>query len=94
MVLQKEVIALEIEKSRIEREKAKIALDKSIVLYFVFMIVGVVGFSFNYLDSVLLNALVIAGIFILIIGTIPYLIIVSKEEKKIAGFLEQLKGKK
>ena len=87
--LDSEVIYLEIEKSRIEREKARLVLDKSLLLYFVFMVVGIVGFVFKYIDSTLLNALVITGICILVIGTVPYLIVINNEEKKIKGFLKE-----
>ena len=87
--LGSEVIYLEIEKSRIEREKARLVLDKSLLLYFVFMVVGIVGFAFKYIDSALLNALVITGICILVIGTVPYLIVINNEEKKIKGFLKE-----
>jgi len=53
--LDSEVIYLEIEKSRIEREKARLVLDKSLMFYFVFMVVGIVGFAFKYIDSALLR---------------------------------------
>ena len=87
-------IYLEIEKSRIQREKAAIVLNKSIFLYFSFMVVGVVGFIFKYFDSFLLNLVIIVGIIVLITGTIPYLLIVKQEEKKIEGFLSDAKGGK
>lgn len=87
--LDRETIYLEIEKSRIEREKARLVLDKSLLLYFVFMVVGIVGFAFKYVDSILLNVLVIVGICILVIGTVPYLIVINNEEKKIKGFLKE-----
>jgi cation transporter-like permease len=86
-----EVIYLEIEKSRINREKSKLVLDKSFVLYFSFLVVGVLGFAFNFITSVVLNVLVICGIVILVIGTFPYVFIIHKEEKKIDGLLKELK---
>ena len=81
-------IYLEIEKSRIQREKAKLVLEKSIALYFIFMLVAVIGFATAYVDKFMLNALIIIGIIILLIGTIPYLIIIHKEEKKIDNFMK------
>ncbi|MAG08561.1 hypothetical protein CMO89_03745 [Candidatus Woesearchaeota archaeon] len=76
-------VLLELEKSRINREKAKLVLNKSLVLYFCFLLVGVFGFIFDYIDSLLLNLLIIMGLVILIFGTLPYIITISKEEKKI-----------
>lgn len=86
-----EVIYLEIEKSRINREKSKLVLDKSFVLYFSFLLVGVIGFAFNYITSLILNILIISGIVILVIGTIPYVYIIHKEEKRINDLLNELK---
>lgn len=81
-------IYLEIEKSKIKREKARLVLEKSIALYFIFMFIGVVGFIFEYIDSFMMNILIILGIVILIAGTMPYVMIVHKEEKKIDAYLK------
>ena len=92
--IEKEIMYLEIEKSRINREKSKLVLNKSLLLYFTFMVVGVLGFVFDYIDATLLNVLITVGIFVLITGTLPYLMIVSKEEKKIDEFIAKMKGGK
>lgn len=86
-----EITNLELERSRINREKSKIVLNMGLVLYFGFLIAGIIGFSFEYIDSLLLNVLVISGIVILIVSTMPYLIIVHKEEKWIKLKLYELK---
>lgn len=91
---EKEIMYLEIEKSRINREKSRIVLNKSLFLYVLFMLVGVVGFVFDYIDPTMLNILIIAGIIILVMGTVPYLVITHKEEKKINNFLKELKAEK
>ena len=91
---EKEIIYLRLEKQKIEREKAAIVLNKSLALYIIFMIVGVVGFVFDYLSAAILNVLIIAGIAILIIGTLPYFVITSREEKLIEHLLDKLKGGK
>ena len=92
--IKKERIYLDLELSRIQREKSKLVLDKSLLLYFCFLFVGVIGFTFDYLDSKLLNTLVISGIVVLIIGSVPYILTVSKEEKQIKGLLSGLKEDK
>jgi hypothetical protein len=81
-------VYLEIEKSKITREKARLVLEKSIALYFLFMLIGVAGFIFDYIDSVMLNTLIILGIVILITGSLPYMLTVKREEKKIEGYLK------
>ena len=89
--VDREVTYLEVEKSRINREKAKLALNMGLILYFGFLIVGVVGFAFDYIDSLLLNVLVICGIVILIVSTMPYLVIIHREERWINSRLSKLK---
>ena len=91
---EKEILYLEIEKSKINREKASIILNKSLMLYFVFMMVAVVGFVFEYIDQFMMNSLIIIGILLLFLGAIPYHIITAKEERKIDNFLRDLKGEK
>lgn len=86
------IVYLEIEKSRIKREKARIVLNKSLFLYVAFLLVGVFGFINNYIDSTLLNMLIIMGIFVLFIGTLPYILITVKEEKKIDNMLKDFKN--
>jgi cation transporter-like permease len=81
-------IYLEIEKSKIQREKAKLVLEKSVFLYIIFMLIAVLGFVFSSIDSSMLNTLILLGIIILIIGTVPYMVLVHKEEKKIEGYLK------
>lgn len=83
------IIYLEIEKSKIQREKAKFVMEKSIALYFLFMLIAVIGFVFNYIDSFMLNTLIVLGIIILIGGTVPYVLIIHKEEKKIDSYLKK-----
>ena len=76
-----------VERSRIRREKARLVLEKSISLYFIFMLVAVIGFVTEYINSETLNTMIILGIVILIAGTIPYVIFVHREEKNITKLL-------
>ena len=87
----RDLMYLELERSRIKREKSKIVLNKSLFLYFAFLLVGVVGISFDFIDTVVLNSLILAGIFVLVVGTVPYLLVVTNEEKKINRMIEELK---
>ena len=89
--VSEKIIELELKKLDIKREKAKLVLDKSIWLYFLFMIVGAMGYVYGYVNPRMLNLLIITAFIILIIGTIPYMITVSKEEKNINSFIEKLK---
>ena len=64
-------------------EKGQLAIAAVVKLIGVvlFMVVGVVGFAFDYIESSVLNFLVVAGVIILILSTLPYVFIVHKEER-------------
>jgi len=85
------IMDLEIKKSDIRREKARILLDKSIWLYFLFTLTGMVGFVFGYVESQLLNYLIIASFVVLLLGAWPYIKTINQEEKNIDSFIAQLK---
>ena len=89
--ISERIMELELKKSDIRREKARIVLDKSVWLYFLFMVIGALGFVFGYINPKMLNLLIVAAFIILIIGSLPYITIVSKEEKKIDSFIERLR---
>lgn len=88
MIKKSEKIYLEVEKSRVNREKARIVLSMGMVLYFAFLIVGIIGFTFEYIESNMLNVLIISGIVILIVSTLPYTIITHNEDKWINSQLK------
>jgi|TARA_B100002003_G_scaffold250628_1_gene290742 TM2 domain-containing membrane protein YozV len=85
------ILELEIKKSDIRREKSKLVLDKCVLLYFLFMVIGSLGFIYGYVNSKMLNLLIVASFIILIIGSMPYITTVAKEEKKINEFIGKLK---
>ncbi|MFH0876137.1 MAG: hypothetical protein V1859_09445 [archaeon] len=85
------IVYLEVEKSRIKRERAKIVLNKSLFLYVAFLIVGVFGFVNHYITSATLNMIIIMGIFVLVVGTLPYVLVAMNEDKKINKMIEDLK---
>lgn len=92
--VDREIIELELEKSRLNREKSILVLNKSVFLYFTFMFIGVVGFVNNYISSTTLNLITILGLLALIIGTVPYLFIAKKEQEHLTELLDGLKEMK
>ncbi len=89
--LSKEVIDLEVEKSRLNREKSMLVMNKSLILYFAFMFVAVLGFINKYINRTLLNVLIMMGLAVLVIGTVPYIRTMYSEEQRLNGLLQQLK---
>ncbi|MBU0615516.1 MAG: hypothetical protein KJ601_05460 [Nanoarchaeota archaeon] len=88
---EKEIAYLEIEESRIEREKAQTVLNKGFMIYLSFLLIGIVGFVSDYITSSLLNLFVIMGLLILVVSTMPYLTAISREEKVIKNLLKELR---
>ncbi len=87
----KEVIGLEVEKSRLNREKSMLVMNKSLILYFAFMFVAVLGFINGYISRTLLNVLIIMGLCVLIIGTVPYVRTMHSEEKRLNDLIQQMR---
>ena len=77
------VLSLEIEKSKLNREKSLLLLDKSLLLYFAFLIIAVVGFVNKYLTTTTMNYLILMSFGVLAVGLVPYMMTMSKEEKKL-----------
>ena len=92
--IDKEIIELELEKSRIDREKSMLVLHKGLFLYFCFLFVAVMGFINGYLSKDLLNILIIMSLCVIIIATLPYIKTMHKEEKRLETLIDDLKAKK
>jgi len=86
------MFSLEMEKSKLNREKSLILLDKSLLMYFAFLIIGVVGFVNKYLDAKYLNAMIMLSFGVLAVGLIPYMFTMSREEKRINALISKCKG--
>ena len=87
------LISIEIEKSKLNREKSLMVLDKALLLYFSFLFIGVIGFINGYLTAGFLNQLVVMGIVVLLIGIVPYVITMHREEQKLDQLLGHYKGR-
>jgi hypothetical protein len=88
--LSREVIDLEVEKSRLNREKSILVMNKSLILYFAFMFVAVLGFINGYINRTLLNVLIVMGLCVLIIGTVPYVKTMHAEERRLDDLLQRM----
>ena len=86
-------LSLEIEQSKLNREKSLLMLDKSLLMYFAFLVVGIVGFINKYLTVTSLNVVVILSFLVLASGLVPYMITMNKEEKRLDALLNAYKNK-
>lgn len=88
------LLSLEIEKSKLNREKSLLLLDKSLLMYFAFLIIGVVGFINKYLDARFLNVMIVMSFGVLAVGLVPYMMTMGREEKKLNALIDAYRGKK
>ena len=86
---QKELIwlSLEIEQSKLNRERSLLMLDKSLLMYFALLIVGIIGFINEYITVKYLNIVVILSFCVLVAGLIPYMVTMFKEESRLSALL-------
>ena len=71
------------EYSRLNREKSIILLDKSFLMYYTFVFVGITGFISGYFDLKYLNIMVFLSFGTLLIGIIPYVYSMAQEQNRL-----------
>ena len=87
---EKQIIMLKIEKVKLQRERSLIILNKSVMLFFAFLGIGVIGLVNKMISTKQLNILIILGILALIVGIIPYSVAARKEEKDLEKTIDEL----
>ena len=88
------LLSLEIEKSKLNREKSLLLLDKSLLMYFAFLIIGVIGFVNKLLDVRYLNIMIMLSFGVLAVGFVPYMLTMSSEERKLNELIRSCHGSK
>lgn len=88
--VNEQIISLEIERSRVRRERVLIILNKAVILYFAFIFIGVIGFLNDYISTDMLKLVIMMGFLALIIGIIPYLSTNRKEDMTLSNLLAHL----
>jgi hypothetical protein len=87
---EKQIILLRIEKVKLQREKAILILNKSIMLFFAILAVSVVGLLNKMVSPFQLNLLMLISVLTLIVGVMPYSFSSKKEEKELENTIEEL----
>lgn len=89
---EKQIISLKIERMKLEREKSLLILGSSVILFLAFIIISIIGLLNELITRFQLNLFIIGGFFVLIIGVLPYIRFVFKEEKELEKTLDELIG--
>src|SRR3989338_4081045 len=82
-----ELIHIKLEKLKIERERAVLILNFGIVIYFIFLILALVGYVNSYVSTFFLNLIILGGILILVVAVFPYTKVMKNEEEEINAIL-------
>ncbi len=83
------VFEIELELSKLKREKSVIVLNKAIFLYFFFIFFAVISLLTGFVAF--FNLLVVMGLLSVIIGSIPYINTMYSEEKNLKDMITRLK---
>ncbi|MFP4112389.1 MAG: hypothetical protein ACLFPQ_02080 [Candidatus Woesearchaeota archaeon] len=88
--LENRILELELEISKINREKSAMVLNKAMYMYFVFLVVAVMSVLNGYTSF--FNLLVFMGLCVLIIGAFPYIKTMHTEDQKLNLLVSKLKS--
>ncbi len=83
------IFEMELEISKLRREKSVFVLNKAIFLYFFFIFLGVLGLLTGY--EGVFNLLVILGLISIIVGSVPYVSTMYYEERNLKDMVDRLK---
>lgn len=83
------IYEMELELSKLKRDKSIIVLNKSIFLYFFFIFLAVLSILTGF--KTFFNLLVVLGLLSLIVGSVPYIRTMYFEEQNLKNMIDQLK---
>jgi hypothetical protein len=90
-LIRAKVVDIELERSKLDREMSLLVLNKALVFYFIFIIVAIFGFVNGMMSKMLFNIMVVVGLGVFVIGAIPYITTMRKEEKTLNRLVKELK---
>ena len=83
------VYEVQLELSKLRREKSIIVLNKAIFLYFFFIFFSVISLLTGF--QTIFNVLVILGLMSVIVGSVPYIRTMYAEERNLTEMIQDLK---
>jgi len=90
---EKQYMYLLIEKSRLDRERAHLIMDKGVILFFAFLVASVVLMQNQVLTKTVFNLLVVSAVCVLIVAVTPYASASKKTDQQIDELMKKLTGK-
>jgi uncharacterized membrane-anchored protein len=88
---EEKIVDIELERSKLNRDKSAIILDKSVLMYFSFLALSIVGFIRGYINNKMLNMLVTLALTALVVGSASYIYTIRTEEERLDGISKNIK---
>ena len=90
--IEKQMVFIIIEKSKIKRERSMIILNKGFLIFFAFIIITALVRLNEVIPQFYLNIVFLFGIGVLVIAVMLYHGVISEEEKNLDKLLESFLG--
>ncbi len=88
--VEKELIHVKLEKLRLDRERSVLILNFGIVIYFIFLVLSLLGYINQFLSVFFLNIIIVGAILILIVSVFPYARAMKTEEDEMLQLIDSL----
>jgi len=92
-ILDKMFVDVLLEKSRLNRSVSELAFKKSVWMYFVFLVLSILGLTLELISMKFFFVLIFMGIGVLVVGSVPYVFIMLNERKRLNLILYNLLNK-
>ena len=86
--IEKQMIFILIEKSKINRERSMMIINKGFLIFFGFVIIAVLSKQNELIPQLYINFLFILGITVLIVAAVLYQNVITEEEKNLNKLLD------
>ena len=88
--VEKQMIFLEIEKSKIKRSRSMMLLNKGMIIFVAFFVIAIIALLNKSIDQYFFNFMILGGILILVIAIVLHSKTSSEEEKKLDDMINDL----
>ena len=86
--IDKQLVLITIEKSRIKRERSMAIFDKGILIFFGFVIVAYMNNIHKFVPTAYINTLFICALLVLIFSIASYQSVIIKEQRALDNLLD------
>ena len=86
--IDKQLIFILVERSKIQRERSVTILNKGFLVFFAFIIIAILSRLYEIVDQLFINILFVFGIAVITIAMLAYQTAIKKEEQTLDGIFD------